>query len=707
MPLFNRYTLIPQFLGEGSGDGSIVSINAKPFFGPSAGSGGWFNEFNFIAQYYNEHQHPIIILVDIRTGKYTLLLDDGAPFIMAGGGLWSAMTMNNGTIVNGQRTTEDISPIIYGPEGTLAYTDHSHVGLWTLKNNVTKKITDEEVWDVTVLDADQLVYSTIHGVELHLNGVKVPCVTLGGLNEFGHLRAYWWLNNLWLAYQWYNANSIVTHPYDSYTGYTLGTGDCYGLDAYVYDKPYYAWSVSPAAQAEHMVFINKLGEKFDLRTLIQPPVPDDDMQEQIDALNARVSALESTSKQQQNQINSLNSQVSQLNSRVTKLESSKPSGDSKIVAIKSVRGKYLRDDWDDNLAHFDRDVASEGEFYTLEPQSSNNPGPEPIPPDNHPISDSMRTDGKFFKRNDGIVRIKRFSSFKLLNLFEKGNDVEPILNQFAGYNSARIFAYTPKKDWGDEAWDFPDKLATHEFMLMMGEAGFDVSLCLITDNDRAMIDKAKELISYLSVNPVNNLMLEAVNEPEEHEKIDPSELKNALTNSPYLFSSGIYKDNKKFYGKVWLRHSPRDNEWWRKGGHELMEAWDGGGPNFPDEPSLKMPGIQDEPIKSNETGYDVKGFYEYAASCALMGAGATFHCENGKFSKLLTKPESDCMEAFLIGLNKYPLDAANGAYRRIDESETGRTYVVGNYAIRIHQQGYDFPETGWYPMDDIGVCWRK
>jgi len=273
MPIFNRYSTQPEFLGEGSGDGSIVSINAKPFFGPSAGTGGYFDEFRFISQYYNEHQHPIIILVDTRTGKYELLLDDGAPFVMAGGNKWSAFTMNNGVIVNGERTNEDISPIVYGSDGSLAYTDHSHVGLWILFDDKRVKITDEEVFDLTVLEHNQLVYLTRHGIELSLNGNKYPCVSLGELNEFGHVRAYWWKDNIWVAYQWYNANSIVTHPYDSYEGYVLGSGDCYGLDALVYDKPYYAWSVSPAAQAHHMVLVSELGNKIDLRTLLQPEPP--------------------------------------------------------------------------------------------------------------------------------------------------------------------------------------------------------------------------------------------------------------------------------------------------------------------------------------------------------------------------------------------------------------------------------------------------
>lgn len=38
------------------------------------------------------------------------------------------------------------------------------------------------------------------------------------------------------------------------------------------------------------------------------------------------------------------------------------------MAIRSARGRYLRDDWDDSLGHFDRTTAESGETYTLEPQ---------------------------------------------------------------------------------------------------------------------------------------------------------------------------------------------------------------------------------------------------------------------------------------------------------------------------------------------------
>jgi hypothetical protein len=448
----------------------------------------------------------------------------------------------------------------------------------------------------------------------------------------------------------------------------------------------------------------------DLTKLDDMPV---DYQAQIDALNNRVSTLETNDTNQKHQIAELQAEVSSLTTRVGNLESKPSTGvNNKLVTIKSSRGKYLRDDWDDSLGHFDRDSPGSGEQYTLESVGN------PVNPPNPPVDNPLTTSGKFLQRGNQIIRVKRFTSFKLLNLFESNVDIQPILNEYSGYNSVRIFCYTPKKDWGNEAWDFPSNLVTLDFLRRMEDRGMDVELTLITDDDTSKIDKAKSLIDYLSKNPVNNLILEAVNEPYVHnpnDKIDPNELKNALSNSPYIYSSGVYTDNKKFYGKIWTRHSPRSSDWWRKGGHELMEAWNGGGPNFSDEPALRMPGIQDEPIKPSDTGFTSSDFYEYAASCGLMGAGATFHSESGKYSRPLSQEEISCKDKFLEGLNMYPLDAANGSYRKIEEpgnepggpTETSRTYVVGNYAIRIHQRGFEFPEDGWTSMDNTGVCWKR
>jgi len=50
--------------------------------------------------------------------------------------------------------------------------------------------------------------------------------------------------------------------------------------------------------------------------------------------------------------------------RIVQDELAKP----RRVAIKSSRGRYLRDDWGDDTGKFDRAVAADGETYTLEPK---------------------------------------------------------------------------------------------------------------------------------------------------------------------------------------------------------------------------------------------------------------------------------------------------------------------------------------------------
>lgn len=323
--------------------------------------------------------------------------------------------------------------------------------------------------------------------------------------------------------------------------------------------------------------------------------------------------------------------------------------------------------------------------------------------------------GKFFFQGSSIVRRKGFSSFKLLNLYDSGKNIDSILEQYTGFNLARVFTYTPSKEWGSSAWGFPSIAGTIDFLNYMRDRGFNVGLTLATDNDRTRIDQIKTLVINLKNKEITNLQLEAVNEPfvkSETDKLDPNEFKSLLVDSGFLYTSGVYNDNRRFYGQYWLDHSSRDSEWFRKGGHSLYEAYNGGGPSNENEPALKIPGSEDEPVKPNDIGYDALGLYSYAASCGLMGAGATFHSESGKFSRLLDDNEFMCCSMFLKGLNMFPLDASsfNSTYRRIVESnqpDYARTYVVGNYSIRIKQNGTDHPESGWKPMDDYGICWTR
>jgi hypothetical protein len=304
-------------------------------------------------------------------------------------------------------------------------------------------------------------------------------------------------------------------------------------------------------------------------------------------------------------------------------------------------------------------------------------------------------------------------------LHGKGKNIDEILEEYEGYNSERILLYTPIKDWGSSAWSFPSNDLVVDCVRKLNDRGHYPLLTLCTDNNQNVIDKIKSLVNYLN-NFDLYLLLEAVNEPfikGDDDKISPDIFRNVLNNSKYLYSSGVYNDNRRFYGKFWLDHSSRDGEWYRKGGHNLYEAYVGGGPNFNEEPALKIACIEGEPIRPDQIGYNTLLIYTYYASCSLFGARAYFHSESGKHCVRLNSGEVDCKNAALKGLNVFPKDAplAINTYRRIVEpgneeggdNQSGRTYVVGNYSIRIHQKGNQHPENGWKNLDDFGICYGR
>jgi len=268
MPKINRYLSKLQYVGEGSGDGSIISLNRVPFFGPSCSTGGWYDVDHLACQYYTETQHPIFLLIHKDTKESKIILDEGAMGIVTGGKRWFAQTLTQ-YLLDGVPT--DKHAYCFGLDGTLVWHPFSGLGLYI----EDKQITPNQVSNVTYLENGQVVYIESGKIKSNIQGAE-DIVSLGGPGEFGNLRAYWWNDNLWVMYQWYTANAIVTHPYNNPNGYLLGSGNCYAPDAYGFDgKPVFLWSISPSLQAEHMVEIIELGIIFDLRTLIvnNPIIP--------------------------------------------------------------------------------------------------------------------------------------------------------------------------------------------------------------------------------------------------------------------------------------------------------------------------------------------------------------------------------------------------------------------------------------------------
>lgn len=329
--------------------------------------------------------------------------------------------------------------------------------------------------------------------------------------------------------------------------------------------------------------------------------------------------------------------------------------------------------------------------------------PLPYPPP--PIS-KLHVDGRLFRdEQNEIFRWKGVTAFKLCNLYEQGQSINSFLSAFSGYNILRIFLYTPKSIWGDNSWDLPSSDKLIEFCNYVGSKGFYVEVCCITDNDALKVSQVKNLISSLNSASLNNIFLEAVNEPFIHDKIDPAELKNALSATNYLYTSGVYQYEflNKFYGKYSVNHSDRNAEWPRKAkdSEDLFQT-------------LHCPVIEDEPIAPESAAFNELDFYTYAALSSLMGSGATFHFH----ANSQNMPDDNvlaCSKAFLEGLNVYSLDAQLRDYEhlrdleKVDSNGTPttclRAFRKGNYAIIIRNKSVDIPSS-WVALDDKKVAFK-
>lgn len=324
----------------------------------------------------------------------------------------------------------------------------------------------------------------------------------------------------------------------------------------------------------------------------------------------------------------------------------------------------------------------------------------------------LQTGTRIFMAGSDPLRWKGVSAFPLADLFAKGEDITPFLRYFGdlGYNVLRVWPYVPNPPWVP-GWNPPDNATFLNFIEACRNAGFYVEVTLLTDDDPARVPWAQQFVEFLvdrgMSSVVTTMAFEIGNEPLTNKHIDVAALKPICERYGLVYSSGIYEDPAQSFGSYLTTHTPRDSEWPRKA-HDLLEFWAGGGPEAPSNPPHKVPVVADEPIRPDQAGYAERDFYAYAATCSLLGAGATFHYEGGKFGRLPNAQEAACAEAFAAGLDVFPPDAPLGPYRRIDESgKTLRTYVVGSYMVRIRPTVPEAPEPGWAPLDAFGIAFRR
>lgn len=314
---------------------------------------------------------------------------------------------------------------------------------------------------------------------------------------------------------------------------------------------------------------------------------------------------------------------------------------------------------------------------------------------------------RVFYANGDAWRYKGVSAFKLLHRFAAGENIDPFLDAYKGFNVLRVWPYT---EWEEKSWDVEDVETTKRFLSYVGARGFYVELTLLTDDAPARLEWAKSFVAQLAADPrPTNLLLEGGNEPLTHKTIDTAALRPALDASGFVYASGDYEDSNRVFGSYGVTHTARTSDWPRRA-HDLMEFYGGGGPNSPSDPAHKTPWVGDEPAKLQDVAVVAADWRAYFGTCALLGAGATFHSETGKWADLPTDDEKRMIAAALEGLDAFPPAAPNGPYRRIVEDgqpDYGRTYVVGDCMTRCQQPGTQAPEPGWTSLDPDGILFVR
>lgn len=313
-------------------------------------------------------------------------------------------------------------------------------------------------------------------------------------------------------------------------------------------------------------------------------------------------------------------------------------------------------------------------------------------------------DGRIFRIRDTneIVRIKGVTAFGLMNRFWKGGDIKPFLDAVIGFDWMRIFLWTPEEFWHENSWDIPPDSIVHAFLDTAKQFGFNVELTLLTAKRDDQFHQDIVNHYFTEFNSHENLLIELVNEPDIHDKPDTTKL--VIPPTSLLWTSGDYVNPEKHRGDYFVAHISGID--WPRRSHELMEYYDGGGPHHPSNPSHKMPVISDESTRPDQANFGALDYRAYFGACSLFGAGATFHFESGKFGKVPSIAEAQCMKEALVGLNTFPANAPGGSYRRIDE-ETLRTYVIGNHMVRIRPRTLIAPELGWNMIDSDGILWSS
>jgi hypothetical protein len=296
-------------------------------------------------------------------------------------------------------------------------------------------------------------------------------------------------------------------------------------------------------------------------------------------------------------------------------------------------------------------------------------------PSQAPLLARLTTAGQFFRRETGeYFTARQCSDFNLLNRWQRGEDIDPVLAQRAacGFNLLRVWTL----------FDIPgigrmpscDYVMIPEFVARCASFGLYVEFTAYTGiNDPLHWERLCQAALISHPEPLLELVNELdqnTNEPDSDGRV----FDLSLHDQPggLLTSHGSNGSQAQPVQPPWtyeVMHYNDSPEWWRKTGHNSMsDAAD----------------ISGRPCSANEnTRFDhdqnMQHAFDAAAGAALLCAGACCHTPRGKTSELWDGAELEWAMAWANGAKSVSLEAQDGRYVHAVELE-------GPDDLRVYQR---------------------
>lgn len=270
--------------------------------------------------------------------------------------------------------------------------------------------------------------------------------------------------------------------------------------------------------------------------------------------------------------------------------------------------------------------------------------------------------GQFFTLNGQPWTAIESSEFSLYKRYLDGEDIAPVLRerQAIGFNLLRVWLLnTSVIPGGLLPSSYPSFYSRLKpFAALCASYGCCVEFTAFTQTQTLMPSLGEQRAHWeniqLALSDVPNVLLELVNEADQHDNRTAPEL---LTMRPsgILASSGSNGADSPPPTPVWdyvLYHSNGLSEWQRKVGHNAMEWAD----------TYHVPAGSNENTRYPDQDASETHAEDAAAGAALLCAGACFHSEGGKQARLFDPTEFRCAVAWVRGAMSVPLEFQRGTY---------------------------------------------